>query len=356
MEGRIKLVRNKLDELNLDGIMINNPQNRYYMTGFTGTAGTILITKKTAKIITDFRYTEQAKEQAVDYEIVEHGNSKLETLSEELKDLEINRLGFEAAYETYKQYNKYQDKFGFLELVSTKGLVEELRKIKDASEIKEVKKAVKIADQAFDHILDYIEPGLTEREVSLELEYFMKKQGATDNAFDFIVASGKRGVLPHGVATDKELEAGDMLTLDLGCVYRGYNSDLTRTIIIGAEPTEKQEEVYQIVLKAQLAAIDAIKPGKTGAEVDKIAREIITKAGYGENFGHGLGHGVGLQVHEEPRLAKTGKTKLESGMIVTVEPGIYLPDWGGVRIEDIVEVTIDGCRILTEASKELIRV
>ena len=356
MKERIKLVREGLDKLEIDGILINNPQNRYYMSGFTGTAGTILITKKDAVLITDFRYTEQAKSQASNYEIVEHGTPKIKALKAELERLKINKLGFEAKQVRYQQYQRYKEKLDAVELVPTENVIKDLRKIKDESEIKEIKKAVKVADQAFEHIVDYIKPGMTEKELSLELEYFMKQQGATKNAFDFIVASGKRGALPHGVATEKKIAKGEMITFDLGCIYSHYNSDLTRTIILGAAPTEKQEEVYNTVLEAQLAAIKAIEPGKTGEEIDQVARQIIVDAGYGDNFGHGLGHGVGLEVHEEPRLAKTADEELEVGMVVTVEPGIYLPDWGGVRIEDIVVVTEDGCEILTSVAKDLIRV
>lgn len=355
MEQRITALREKLTELELDGIMINNPHNRYYITGFTGTAGTVLITDQEAVLITDFRYIEQAKNQAESFKVVEHGNPKIETIKEELQRLEVKRLGFEAHQESYQQYQKYQEKLDFLELIPTKNLVKDLRKIKDESELNTLRKAVKIADEAFGHIIEYIEPGRTEQEVSLELEYFMKQKGASAKAFDFIVASGKRGAMPHGVATDKEIAVGELVTLDLGCVYQQYNSDLTRNLIVGAEPTEKQQKVYETVLEAQLAAIDAIEPTKTGAEIDQVARDIIAEAGYGDNFGHGLGHGVGLEVHEGPRLAQKKDEELRPGMVVTVEPGIYLPDWGGIRIEDIVVVTEEGCGVLTETSKDLIR-
>ncbi|ADL13259.1 M24 family metallopeptidase [Acetohalobium arabaticum] len=356
MEERITALREKLTELDLDGIMINNLQNKYYLSGFTGTAGTVIITDQEAVLITDFRYIEQAENQAIDFKIIEHGNPKIETIREELQRLEVERLGFEAQQESYQQYQQYQKKLGSLELVPTKDVVKELRIIKDESELNTIQEAVKIADDAFLHITEYIEPEMTEKEVSLELEYFMKQKGASAKAFDFIVASGKRGAMPHGVATDKEIAAGELVTFDLGSVYQQYNSDLTRNIIVGSEPTEKQQEVYETVLEAQLAAIKAIEPGKTGTEIDKVARDVITKAGYGDNFGHGLGHGVGLEVHEGPRLAQGKDEELRPGMVVTVEPGIYLSGWGGIRIEDIVVVTEEGCNVITEAPKELIRV
>ncbi|MBM7622747.1 M24 family metallopeptidase [Sporohalobacter salinus] len=356
MKKRIAALRDKLIELDLDGIIINNPKNRYYLSGFTGTAGTVLITEEEAVLITDFRYIDQANNQATDFKVVEHGNYKIETLKKELQRLEVEKLGFEACYESYQQYNQYQRKLDFLELIATENVVKKMRKVKDESELNTIQKAVKITDDAFSHIIEYIEPGMTEKEVSLELEYFMKQKGASAKAFDFIVASGKRGAMPHGVATDKEIAVGELVTFDLGCVYQRYNSDLTRNLIIGAAPTVKQQEVYETVLEAQLAAIDAIEPGKTGAEIDQVAREIITEAGYGDDFRHGLGHGVGLEVHEGPRLAQNKDKELKPGMVVTVEPGIYLSGWGGIRIEDIVVITEEGCDILTEASKELIRV
>ncbi|MGM0471572.1 MAG: M24 family metallopeptidase [Bacillota bacterium] len=355
MRERIAKLRAKLEEENLDGLLVNNPQNRYYLSGFTGTAGTLLISRKEAVLITDFRYVEQAAEEATEFEVVEHGSPKLDTLQSEVKRLGITSLGFEARQESYHAYQRYQEQLD-VELVATKQLVKQLRRIKDDSEVATIKEAVKLADFAFEQIIDYIEPGMTEQEVSLELEYIMRRQGASQKAFDFIVASGTRGALPHGVASEKELAVGELLTMDLGCTYQRYNSDLTRNLIIGSKPTAKQQEIYQIVLEAQLAALEAIEPGKSKAEIDQIARDIISQAGYGEQFGHSLGHGVGLEVHEKPSLAANQDGQLLPGMVVTVEPGIYIPDWGGVRIEDMVVVTENGCEILTTASKELIRV
>jgi len=248
---------------------------------------------------------------------------------------------------------KYQDKFN-VELKSTTGLVKKIRMIKDEAEIDKIREAVRITDVAFNHIRDYIKVGSIERDIALELEFFMKKEGASKNAFDFIVASGKRSALPHGVASTKQLEEGDFLTMDFGTVYQGYHSDMTRTVVVGKQPDKKQEEIYQTVLKAQQKATEVVKAGVKGSEVDKVARDIITKAGYGDYFGHGLGHSLGLEIHENPRLSPRDDTKLESGMVVTVEPGIYLPDWSGVRIEDTVVVREDGCEVLTSSPKELL--
>ena len=353
MKQRIKKLRSKLEKKELDALLINNAQNRQYLTGFTGTAGVVLITKTTAQLITDFRYTEQAEEEAVDYEIIKQGDNKLETINQLLKEEGITKLGIEAEEISYQQYLQYQDKLD-VELVATTDLVKSLRKVKDETEVDKISQAVKITDNAFEEIREQLEVGAIEREIALEIEFAQKKQGATKNAFDFIVASGKRGAMPHGVASDKEIEAGDLVTMDFGCVYQGYHSDMTRTVIVGDDPTAKQEKIYNIVLEAQETAIEAIEPGKTGAEIDKVARDIIEEAGYGANFGHGLGHSVGLEIHENPRLSRKDETVLKPGMVVTVEPGIYIPDWGGIRIEDIVVVTDDGCQILTESPKELL--
>ncbi|MBM7555213.1 M24 family metallopeptidase [Halanaerobacter jeridensis] len=353
MKERIKKLRSKLDEEEVNALLINNPQNRQYLTAFTGTAGVVLISDNSAKLITDFRYTEQAEDEATDFEIVEQGDNKLETINRLLQEEGIEKLGIEAQGISYRKYLQYQKELD-VELVATTDVVKSLRKVKDKSEIDKISQAVEISDYAFEQIQEQLQVGAIEREIALELEFAQKKQGATKNAFDFIVASGTRGAMPHGVASDKEIEAGDLVTMDFGCVYQGYHSDMTRTVMVGEEPTAKQEKIYNLVLEAQQAAIAAIEPGETGAEVDKVARDIIAEAGYGANFGHGLGHSVGLEIHENPRLSRKDDTVLEAGMVVTVEPGVYIPDWGGVRIEDIVVVTDDGCEILTDSPKELL--
>jgi Xaa-Pro aminopeptidase len=353
MSQRIERLRAKLEEEEIDGLIVTNPENRRYLTGFTGTGGVVLVSLDGAYLITDFRYIEQAKQQTTDYEIVEQGDDKLKKINHLVNKLEIDKLGFAAKEETYQDYLNYQDRLD-VELVATKYLVKDLRKIKDERELDKIAQAVKITDNTFSKIQKQLEVGVRERDIALELEFFQKRQGASKNAFDFIVASGVRSALPHGVASNKSLEAGDLVTMDFGSVYQGYHSDMTRTVVVGAEPTEKQQKIYNLVLKAQETAIAAIEAGKTGAEIDQIARDIIADAGYGANFGHGLGHSLGLKIHEHPRLSRTDDTVLQPGMVVTVEPGIYIPDWGGVRIEDIVVVREDGCDILTNSPKELL--
>ena len=354
MEERIKKLRSRINKAEIDALLINNAQNRQYLTGFTGTAGAVLISEDKAQLITDFRYIEQAEEEVSACEIVEQDDKRLETVEQLLTELEVERLGFEADEVSYQQYQKYQEELD-VELVATTDVVKELRQIKDSNELEKIRQAVEITDDAFKHIQEKLKVGAREREIALELEFFQKRAGAEGNAFDFIVASGLRGALPHGVASDKELAAGELVTMDFGAVYQSYHSDMTRTVLVGAdEPTKKQKEIYDLVLKAQKKAIEAIEPGKTGAEIDKVARDIIAEAGYGPNFGHGLGHSLGLEIHEKPRFSRKDETVLEAGMVITVEPGVYIPDWGGVRIEDIIVVTAEGCEILTNSTKELL--
>ncbi|MFP4017389.1 MAG: M24 family metallopeptidase [Halanaerobiales bacterium] len=352
MKDRIERVHKIMDENNLDGFLIESPENRYYLSGFTGTAGRLLFTEDKNYFLTDFRYVEQAREQTEGYEVYQINKNFELKLDELIQENGIKRLGFESKAITFLQYQKYEDHLE-TELIPTKDYIEKLRLIKDQSEIEKIKKAVEITDRAFEHILGFIKPGISEKEVALELEFFQKKLGAEKNAFDFIVASGRRSSLPHGVASDKKIEYGDFVTMDFGAFYQGYCSDMTRTVVVG-EPDEKQKEIYEIVLKAQLEVIENIKAGMSCVDVDDIARGIISDAGYGDKFGHGLGHGIGLEVHEGPRLSFTSEGILKQGMVVTDEPGIYLPDWGGVRIEDDLLITENGCEVLNQAAKGLI--
>lgn len=351
MKQRIELLRQRLLERGIPYLLVTKPENRFYLSSFTGTTGVLLIGQHTADFLTDFRYVEQVKEQCPHLNVVrvEQG-SVFGVVSEVLRNYNGNKLGFEDEHLTVKEYHELQDKLQGLALEGCSGVVEELRLVKDASEIETLRKAMSIGDQAFAHVLQYIKPGVSERELALELEFFMRQQGASGTAFETIMASGPRSALPHGVASARKLQSGDLLTMDFGCVYKGYHSDMTRTVVLG-QANPKQEEIYHIVLEAQMAALAAIKAGVTAKEVDAVARKIITDRGYGEFFGHGTGHGVGLAIHESPRLNTRDETVLEKGMVVTVEPGIYLPQWGGVRIEDSVVVTENGCEILTSSPK-----
>lgn len=351
LETRIKQIRNLLHQNSLDGILIEKPENRRYVAGFTGTTGSVLITRQEALFFTDFRYTVQAKQQCNGYKIIEI--SRTYPLTDALKELDLNRLGIEEDYMTYGKYIDYKEKLTAIELVPLKGALIKLRSIKSQEEIELIQRAASIADDCFSHILSYIKPGMRELEIALEIEYFMKKRGASGLSFESIVASGQRSSLPHGVASDKIVEAGDLITLDFGCIFNGYCSDMTRSFVLG-QATEKQKEIYHIVLEAQEAALKAVAPGIKGKELDQIARDIIKQKGYGEFFGHGLGHGVGLEIHELPHVNSLGEIDMEPGMVITIEPGIYIPEFGGVRIEDLVVVTESGFRVLSKSKKNLL--
>ncbi len=353
MEARLNALRAKLRERQLDAILISHPSNRRYITGFTGSSGFALVTLQEAILLTDFRYIKQAEEQSPHFKIVRHSRQVFDTLRETCRELGLSSLAFEKDHLTYGQVEKLREALDGLSTVPVSGLIESLRMVKDEQELAILRKAVAIVDEVFNRIIQEIRPGLQEREIAIRMETMMRELGASGSAFDIIVASGPRSALPHGVASERVLEKGDLITLDFGAVYQGYCSDLTRTVMLG-EPSPKQREIYEIVKEAQQAAVDGIRPGITGREADAIAREKIAAAGYGDYFGHGTGHGIGLDVHESPTVSPFGEQVLAPGMVVTVEPGIYLPEFGGVRIEDDVVVTENGHEVLTQSSKELI--
>ncbi len=351
---------NKIDKLKklrvekeLDAIMITSKKNRFYFSKFTGTAGTIIVTNSKNFFITDFRYIDQAKEQTEGLEIIEINKNKNLNLINFFNDHKLNKIGFEDGDLSYKNFQGLKDIDSGKKYFPLSDEINEFRRIKDDEEIDAIKEAIRITDQAFKKIIEFIKPGMKEKEVAAELEYYLRKLGGEGPSFDFIVASGKRSALPHGVASDKIIETGDFIVLDFGTYYKGYCSDMTRTVVVG-EPDEKQIEIYNIVLKAHLKVIDKIRPGMTGQEADQIAREVIEKAGYEDSFRHGLGHSLGIELHEYPRLSTTSEAVLKQGMIITDEPGIYIPNWGGVRIEDDLLITDDGCKSLNKSKKELI--
>ncbi len=355
MKNRINKVRDIIKDSEFDSLLIDSDVNRFYLTNFTGSAGRVLFTPENEYFITDFRYTEQAANQTDGYKIVELNKDVVESINDILQRDGTKKLGFEAKTVNYYQYGKYDEKFKNIELISTEDLIKDLRMIKEENEIEMIKKAIEISDKAYEHILDFVEPGMTEKEVALELEIFQKRLGGSKNAFDFIVASGKRSSMPHGVASDKVIKENELITLDFGTFYKGYCSDMTRTFVLG-KADQKQKDIYNKVLETQLAVIDKIKAGMNGVEADKIARDIIKEAGYGDNFGHGLGHGIGVEVHEGPTVSYKSEDVLKENSIVTDEPGIYIKDWGGVRIEDDLLITKDGCKVLNSSPKELIEV
>lgn len=293
---KLEKLQSEFSKLGIDGLLITSGYNRRYMTGFTGSSGVVLISGENAQFITDFRYVEQAAKQCQGFEIVKHTGTIPEEVAAQAKKLGITKLGFEQEHLSYSSFKSYE-KAVEAELVPVSGAIEKLRLIKTEGEIKILKEAADIADAAFKHILDFIRPGKTELEVSNELEFFMRKAGAASSSFDIIVASGYRSALPHGVASEKIIEKGDFVTLDFGAYYKGFVSDITRTVAVG-EPEAKLKEIYDIVLEAQLRGMAGIKPGMTGKEADALTRNFITEKGYGEYFGHSTGHGIGLEVHE----------------------------------------------------------
>jgi len=350
--NRLAGIRSKLPQLEADGILITSSVNRRYLSGFTGSAGVLLITQAQNWLITDFRYMTQAPLQAASYTVVEHGLNMLDTVKELAASAGIRKLAFEEDHVVYREYAAWTKQLEGIQLVPAAGAVEELRLIKDEAELAVMKEAAVLADQTYAHILGFIKTGAKELDIALEMEMYMRSKGATSSSFETIVASGERSALPHGVASERLIGRDEFVKLDFGAYYKGYCSDITRTVVIGT-PSDKHKEIYSIVLEAQLTALAGIKPGMTGREADLLARDVIARYGYGDFFGHGTGHGLGMEIHEAPRLSKTKNVVLQPGMTVTVEPGIYLPGFGGVRIEDDIVITENGNTLLTSSPKEL---
>lgn len=355
-EQRLERLRQVLEQQELKALLITNAFNRTYMTGFTGSSGYVYITLDRAVFLTDFRYMTQAAQEVSGYEIVEHPPSGPAALISQLvQQQDIRQLGFEQADVTYGAFVSYQSQLSGIELVPTNQFVEKLRMIKDAGELQIMQEAADLADRTFSHILTILKPGISELDIALEIEMFIRKNGGTSTSFDTIVASGERSALPHGRASERLLKSNEFVKMDFGAYYKGYCSDITRTVMLG-KPTEKHKEIYDIVLEAQLYCLDHLKPGITGSAGDALARDIIVKYGYGDHFGHGTGHSLGMEIHESPRLSKQDNTILTPGMVVTVEPGIYLPGFGGVRIEDDVVLTDTGIKILTNSTKDFLTI
>lgn len=346
---KIDKVRELIDSEGIDALLVMSDYNRRYLSGFTGSSGAVIITKDAKYLVSDFRYNAQAQEQAKDFEFILQKASLLDFLIQFLEEKNLKVIGFEGAHVNYNTYSRLEQMFDMKPLTNE---VEKIRMYKTSDELQLIKKACEIADEAYEHILKYVQPGMSELQVKNELESHMTKLGASGASFDTIVASGYRGALPHGVASEKIIESGEMVTLDFGAYYKGYASDITRSFAVG-EVNEEMERIHNIVLEAQLEALDRIRPGMTGAEADKVARDVIAGYGYGENFGHSLGHGFGLEVHEGPALAKNSDAVLAENMCVTIEPGIYVDGLGGVRIEDDCIVTENGLEKLTHSSKQL---
>jgi Xaa-Pro aminopeptidase len=355
MNSRLEKLRTVLNTNNIDACIISGRPNTIYFSGFTGTTSFLLVGMDKAWLIVDFRYTIQAKKQVFEgITVIESKDTFYSAINDILKRNPVRNVGFEGRVLPYSEYIKLKERVSRVkEFVGLDNDIDRIRQIKDSDEAEILQEAALIGDKVFSHILDFIKPGMKETDISTELEYTMKKLGAKGPSFETIVASGHRSAMCHGTATDNVLKKGDALVLDFGVVYRNYCSDMTRTIFIG-DPGEELKEIYNIVLKAQRAALDGIIPGMSGIEADKIARDIITEAGYGEAFGHSLGHGIGIEIHENPRLSAISMDVLEEGMVFSVEPGIYVDGLGGVRIEDMVMLMDGKLRNFTTSSKDLI--
>ena len=352
MSPRLDALRAALQEHSLDGIMITAAENRRYLSGFTGSAGSLLVTQDDAVLATDFRYTEQAAAQAPDFRVARIAASGW--LPPLVKAMGVRRLGFESADVTVATHTamvkSLADGGNGVELIATADLVEPQRAVKDADELALITRAVEISDRAYEQVAPTIKAGDTEKSVAWRLEMAMREGGAEALAFDIIVAAGPNGAMAHHRADDTPIQEGQPVVMDFGARYQGYNSDITRTICIG-RPDETFRFVYDTVLGAQLTASATVEAQMTGEQADGLARSIIEKAGHGDKFGHSLGHGIGLAVHEDPRVGPRAGNTLLDGSVFTIEPGIYIPGWGGVRIEDIVVLENGRARTLTKAHK-----
>jgi len=349
---RVENVQEQLAEHGLDALLVTNMYNVRYLANFTGTTGLVVITKDNAYFVTDFRYTEQAADQAKGFDIVKNEGPIYDEVATIVENNGIKKLGFEEEDITFATYETINDLIN-ADLKPVSDMVETLREVKSDAEIDIIQQAVDIAEKGYDYILGFVKPGMTEIEVANELDFYMRKHGAAGVSFDTIVASGLRSAMPHGVASNKEIEEGDMITIDFGCYYKGYVSDMTRTFAVG-DPSDELKKIYNIVFEANKRVTEAAKAGMTGVEVDAIARDYITEQGYGEAFGHTTGHGIGLEIHEGPALSYRNEKELVENNVITNEPGIYIPGLGGVRIEDDLVVKEDGNINLNSSAKELV--
>ncbi|UCE25307.1 MAG: aminopeptidase P family protein [Candidatus Zixiibacteriota bacterium] len=351
---RIDTVRKKMLAENLDGVVVNHLDHIRYLTGFTGSSAMLVITRTATDFFTDFRYKDQSAKQVKGARIHIIKGDPTGTIKDFPKfNVKNHRLGFNGEYLTVSARERLMKGLPRAILVPADSIFTELGWVKETVEVASITEAAAISDTAFERILPLVRPGAREIDVAAELEYQMIMLGSEKAAFETIVASGYRSALPHGAASKKKIQKGDFVTFDFGATVNGYVCDITRTVVVG-KPTAKQKKIYDLVLRANKAGLKKIKAGVSGKAVDAACRRIITKAGYGKNFGHGTGHGIGFFVHVGPRLSTISEDKLKVNNVITVEPGIYISGWGGVRIEDDVVVTRGGCRVLTKAPKNLL--
>ncbi len=354
INNRIQRLRQELEQRDIDGILVSQPENRRYLSGFDGSAGFLVVTQQEMILATDFRYIAQVKSQAPDYEVFTITNSMGDWFPRLTVELKIKRLGFEAEHLTFAQHRQLSDILkkskSQPKLVPVIGMVESLRVVKEPEEIELITKAAEISDAAMGYIQERIHAGMTEAKAAWEIERFMREKGSEPMPFDAIVASGPNSALPHAKPSARAIQAGEPIVIDIGAKVEGYGSDLSRTLCLGT-PDDTFKKVYDTVLGAQAAAIAMIEEGMSGGETDQLARIVIEEAGYGAAFGHSLGHGVGLAPHEPPGLGPNSPGKLGNNMVFTIEPGVYIDGWGGVRIEDLVVMEKGKVREISKAKK-----
>ncbi|MCJ7655976.1 MAG: Xaa-Pro peptidase family protein [Dehalococcoidia bacterium] len=352
--SRLQRLRQSLTQQELDVLIVSQPENRRYLSGFTGSAGWLLISASNAFLAVDFRYVEQAKKEASDFDVVHVKGDLANWLPKFTSDSGFKKVGFEADHVSFSLYQQLCKMVGDgdyqIQLIPTSGIVESVRAVKEPEEIEFITEAVKLADAAFDHAKSTIHPGVSEKEIAWELERFLRDRGSEPMPFDIIVASGSNAALPHAKPSEKVILENEPVVIDLGARVNGYCGDLSRTFFLGGED-KTFSKIYDIVLGAQLTALAAIVAGMSGDQADRLARTVVEQAGYGDAFGHGLGHGVGLGIHESPRLGPNSSDLLIDGMVFTIEPGIYIAGWGGVRIEDTVVMAKGKVEALTRAEK-----
>ncbi|MDZ7820368.1 MAG: Xaa-Pro peptidase family protein [Candidatus Marinimicrobia bacterium] len=353
-EKRLERLREALKERNLDAMLVRSPANLRYISGYSGSNGLACVTLEKAWFFTDFRYKTQAAREVGHMQVVVPEKNDLFAAMQDCGCIKPDaRVGFEGNRLTFAEYNKLTERFPGAVYSDVSMLMEKLASVKEAEELDCLREAARISDAAFHELLSEIKADVTERQLDAKLSFIMKSLGSEKDSFDTIVASGVNGAKPHHKTSEKKLREHEFVTIDFGAMYRGYHADVTRTVCVG-KASDKQREVYQVVLQAQLLALQELRAGMTGKAVDAVARDHISSKGYGAYFGHGLGHGLGLEVHAEPRLSPKYEETLVPDQVVTVEPGIYIPGWGGVRIEDDAFITEEGCVNITTANKELI--
>jgi len=350
---RVKKVNEELSRRNLEGIYITNLTNVRYLTGFTGSAGSVLILDNINHFFTDGRYIEQSKEQVKNCKIHIVGGNYFKYIADNNLIKERVNIGFESEHVSVSLFKNLCDAINNIQWVQCEGIVEKIAAVKDQLEIQSLKTAIEITDEVFTQIIPELKIGATEKDISAKISYLFKMNGAEGDSYESIIGSGWLGALPHARPTDKKFESGDFVVMDFGALYNGYHADMTRTVVIG-KASDKHKEIYNIVLESQLAGIKKAKAGITGAEVDNACRTVINQAGYGDKFIHSTGHGIGLEVHTYPRVSSINKKALLENYVITIEPGIYLEGWGGVRIEDDCLIKKNNCTPLNKSTKEML--